>query len=229
MRRFWVFTLVLLGAMLLLFFVVQALHLPFLEESPDFWMAQEKWVAALAGIGLLVADVVAPVPSSIIMFVNGVLFGVFLGSLLSILGGLGATLTGHWIGTKGEAAGKRWMGEMALDRARTFFQKHGLIALIVSRPIPILAEAISIIAGISRNAPQTVDSGHHPRPDPCSRPLCHRRRLCRRSEQRPLCISRRNAAGNHCLGHWEADFAFEAQNLLRFQLIDLPIIPTSIV
>lgn len=149
MRRFWVFTLVLLGAMLLLFFVVQALHLPFLEESPDFWMAQEKWVAALAGIGLLVADVVAPVPSSIIMFVNGVLFGVFLGSLLSILGGLGATLTGHWIGTKGEAAGKRWMGEMALDRARTFFQKHGLIALIVSRPIPILAEAISIIAGIS--------------------------------------------------------------------------------
>lgn len=149
MRRFWVFTLVLLGAMLLLFFVVQALHLPFLEESPDFWMAQEKWVAALAGIGLLVADVVAPVPSSIIMFVNGVLFGVVLGSLLSILGGLGATLTGHWIGTKGEAAGKRWMGEMALGRARTFFQKHGMIALIVSRPIPILAEAISIIAGIS--------------------------------------------------------------------------------
>ncbi len=149
MRRFWVFTLVLLGAMLLLFFVVQALHLPFLEESPDFWMAQEKWVAALAGIGLLVADVVAPVPSSIIMFVNGVLFGVILGSILSILGGLGATLTGHWIGTKGEAAGKRWMGEMAHDRARTFFQKHGLIALIVSRPIPILAEAISIIAGIS--------------------------------------------------------------------------------
>lgn len=149
MKRFWVFTLVLLGAMLLLFFVVQALHLPFLEESPDFWMAQEKWVAALAGIGLLVADVVTPVPSSIIMFVNGVLFGVILGSLLSILGGLGATLTGHWIGTKGEAAGKRWMGEMALDRARTFFQKHGLIALIVSRPIPILAEAISIIAGIS--------------------------------------------------------------------------------
>ncbi len=79
----------------------------------------------------------------------GSFLGSFLGSLLSILGGLGATLTGHWIGTKGEAAGKRWMGEMALDRARTFFQKHGLIALIVSRPIPILAEAISIIAGIS--------------------------------------------------------------------------------
>jgi uncharacterized membrane protein YdjX (TVP38/TMEM64 family) len=149
MRRFWVFTFVLLTAMLLLFFLVQALHLPFLEESPDFWMAQEKWVAALAGIGLLMADVVAPVPSSIIMFVNGVLFGVILGSLLSILGGLGATLLGHWIGTKGEAASKRWIGETALNRARLFFQKHGMVALIVSRPIPILAEAISIIAGIS--------------------------------------------------------------------------------
>ena len=149
MRRFWVFTFVLLTAMLLLFFLVQALHLPFLEESPDYWIAQKKWVAALAGIGLLMADVVAPVPSSIIMFVNGVLFGVILGSLLSILGGLGATLLGHWIGTKGEAASKRWIGETALNRARQFFQKHGMVALIVSRPIPILAEAISIIAGIS--------------------------------------------------------------------------------
>lgn len=149
MTRFWVFTLILVLAMLLVFFVVQALHLPFLEEDQAFWLGQEKGVAALAGIGLLIADVVAPVPSSIIMFVNGVLFGLFVGSLLSVAGGLGATFSGHWIGSRGEAVAKRWMGEMALTRARSFFLKHGMVAIIVSRPIPILAEAVSIIAGLS--------------------------------------------------------------------------------
>ena len=140
----------LLLAMLLLFFVVQALQLPFLAEDTSFLLSQKKWVAGLAGIGLLIADVIAPVPSSIIMLANGILFGPIWGTLLSILGGSGAALTGYWIGIQGEHAGTRWLGNEALARANSFFRKHGIVAVIASRPIPILAEAVSIIAGISR-------------------------------------------------------------------------------
>lgn len=150
MRRFWIFTVVLLLAMLLLFFAGQALHLPFLEDDPKFLLGQKKWVAGLAGIGLLIADVVAPVPSSIIMFVNGTLFGPVWGSLLSAAGGMGAAFAGYWIGSRGERAGKRWMGEESLARANLFFRNYGMIAVIVSRPVPVLAEAVSIIAGMSR-------------------------------------------------------------------------------
>lgn len=150
MTRFWIFTAVLLLAMLLLFFVAQALQLPFLAEDTSFLLGQKKWVAGLAGVGLLVVDVAAPVPSSIIMVANGMLFGVIWGTLLSVAGGMGAAWAGYWIGTRGENVGKRWMGVAALARAHSFFRDYGMLAVIVSRPIPILAEAVSIIAGISR-------------------------------------------------------------------------------
>lgn len=150
MTRFWIFTAVLLLAMLLLFFVVQALQLPFLAEDTSFLLSQKKWVAALAGVGLLIVDVVAPVPSSIVMLANGMLFGPVGGTLLSMVGGFGAASVGYWMGTQGERVGKRWLGDAALARANDFFQKHGMMAVIVSRPIPILAEAITIMAGISR-------------------------------------------------------------------------------
>ena len=150
MTRFWIFTAGLLLTMLLLFFVGQALQLPFLAEDSAFLLSQEKWVAALAGIGLLLGDVVAPVPSSIVMLANGMLFGSVWGTLLSVVGGLGAALVGYVIGLRGERAGKRWLGDTALARANAFFQNYGMMAVIVSRPIPMLAEAVSIIAGLAR-------------------------------------------------------------------------------
>jgi uncharacterized membrane protein YdjX (TVP38/TMEM64 family) len=150
MTRFWIFTGVLLLAMLLLFFVVQSLQLPFLAEDTSYLLSQKKWVAALAGIGLLIVDVVAPVPSSIIMLANGMLFGPVWGTLLSVVGGLGAASMGYWIGTSGERIGKRWLGDESLARANAFFLKFGMMAVIVSRPIPMLAEAVSLIAGIFR-------------------------------------------------------------------------------
>jgi hypothetical protein len=88
MTRFWILTVALLLAMLLLFFVVQALQLPFLAEDTSFLLSQKKWVAALAGVGLLLVDVIAPVPSSIVMLANGMLFGMIGGTLLSVVGGL---------------------------------------------------------------------------------------------------------------------------------------------
>lgn len=155
MTRFWIFTAVLLLTMLLLFLVGRALQLPFLAEDTSFLLSQEKWVAALAGIGLLLVDVVAPVPSSIIMVANGMLFGGVWGTLLSVVGGFGTALAGYGIGLRGERAGKRWLGDAALARANAFFQNYGMMAVIVSRPIPMLAEAVSIIAGLSRMPART--------------------------------------------------------------------------
>lgn len=149
MTKFWTFVGLLMAFMLVLFFVLQAFDIAFLKDDPEYWLGQEKWLAALAGIALLMADVIAPVPSSVIMFANGALFGPILGALLSMIGGLGAAWLGHWIGGKGERAARRWMGEDALITANRFFQKYGMIAVILSRPIPIFAEAVSITAGLS--------------------------------------------------------------------------------
>jgi len=149
MTKFWTFVGLLMAFMLLLFFVLQAFDIAILKDDPAYWLSQEKWLAALAGVGLLVADVIAPVPSSVIMFANGALFGPVLGALLSLIGGLGAAILGHWLGGRGERVARRWMGEEALRTANRFFRKYGLVAVILTRPIPIMAEAVSITAGLS--------------------------------------------------------------------------------
>lgn len=51
-------------------------------------------VAAAVGVGLLVADVVLPVPSSVVMVAHGALFGVGLGAALSMLGRIGNAVVG---------------------------------------------------------------------------------------------------------------------------------------
>jgi len=138
--------------MLFLFFVIQAFDPPFLRDA-GFMMRQNKWLAAGAGIALLVLDVVAPVPSSLVMFANGILFGTVAGATLSLAGGLGAAYCGYWIGRKGQNAGQRFTGAAAMAQANDFFGRWGLLAVMVSRPVPIMAEAVSIAAGIAGMKP----------------------------------------------------------------------------
>jgi len=147
--RFWIFIVLVMLAMLLLFLAARATQLPFLAEDTAFLIQQEKGIAAAAGIGLLVIDVVAPVPSSIVMLANGMIFGVAWGTVLSMVGGGGAAAIGFWLGRRGERAGRRWFGVETLSRANAFFHKHGMMAVMVSRPVPILAETVIIVAGIS--------------------------------------------------------------------------------
>jgi hypothetical protein len=62
--------------------------------DPAPQLAQDGPAAAAVGVGLLVVDVVLPVPSSAVMVAHGALFGVVLGALLSLLGSVGAAMVG---------------------------------------------------------------------------------------------------------------------------------------
>src|SRR5687767_6727372 len=55
---------------------------------------------AVAGVLLLGVDVLLPVPSSVVMIGNGVLFGVVAGGLLSVLGGLISSALGYYLGAR---------------------------------------------------------------------------------------------------------------------------------
>lgn len=101
------------------------------------------------GIALLVADVVAPVPSSLVMLGHGALFGVPLGAALSLLGRTGNAVAGLLLG-RGVAslASRRETG-----RGRTgedLVERWGLLAVMVTRPVPVLAESSLVAAGAMR-------------------------------------------------------------------------------
>ena len=72
----------MLGLFLALFGLTEVLGITFLPD-PTGWMGRELGiVAAAAGVGLLIADVFIPVPSSLIMIAHGALFGIALGTAL---------------------------------------------------------------------------------------------------------------------------------------------------
>lgn len=106
-----------------------------------------KPLLALISVVLLGIDVILPIPSSIIMITNGVLFGFVAGGILSLTGGLISSVTGYFIGLKSNKLARKFSSETEEAKARTFLEKYGSIAIIASRPIPVLAESISIMSG----------------------------------------------------------------------------------
>jgi uncharacterized membrane protein YdjX (TVP38/TMEM64 family) len=148
-KRYWLLAGALLAFFLLCFGAVAAFQVGFLED-PSAWMrAHAGPGAALAGVGLLIADVAIPVPSSIVMILHGALFGVATGAALSLVGGAGATALGFLIGRRGGRLLARLVTEKEKARADAVLRKWGALAVLITRPIPLLAETVSILAGAS--------------------------------------------------------------------------------
>ena len=148
MRRYWAFVVGLMAVLLLLFAVVEALGIAVLVD-PSPWLATANLAAAVVSVGLLVVDVLMPVPSSLVMIANGSLFGVWLGAALSLIGMVGAGALGFWIGRRGAGTISRVIGPDEQARADRLLGRWGLLAIAVTRIVPIVAETTVILAGAS--------------------------------------------------------------------------------
>jgi uncharacterized membrane protein YdjX (TVP38/TMEM64 family) len=146
MPRWWSLALAIACAILLMFFAANATGIA-LFQDPSRVMSAARPIAAIAGIALLVADVFLPIPSIVIMVANGALFGVVGGTLLSLAGCVGAALTAFAVGRAGNGAIRRFVTPREHDRAGTLLRRWGVVAIVVSRPIPIVAETVAILAG----------------------------------------------------------------------------------
>lgn len=148
MKRYLLTAAGLVVLMTLLFLAVEAMGVPLLTD-PGPWMKGGGALAAGVGVGLLVADVLLPVPSSLVMVAHGALFGVALGTLLSLAGSLGAALFGFWIGRRGGRLLERVVRPEEATRADYLLRRWGALAIIVTRPVPLLAETVALLAGAS--------------------------------------------------------------------------------
>lgn len=149
--RHYVYLLLAVAAVLLaLFGAAQALGIAFLQD-PTPWLGQGGAAAALVTTGLLLADVLIPVPSSLVMIANGTLFGWAWGTVLTLVGGTGAGAFGWALGRWGRRTAERFVPaeERERERARKLLERWGMLAIVASRPVPILAEATAIAAGLS--------------------------------------------------------------------------------
>ncbi len=147
MRRYWM----LLGGFILLFLVLfgaaAALGMPVEDARP--WMGRGGAGAAAVGVTLLVVDVALPVPSSGVMMLHGLLFGLWVGAALSLAGSIGAAAVGFWLGRAGNPWIRRLVTPEEHDRAGRMLERWGALAIVASRPVPMLAETVMILAGAS--------------------------------------------------------------------------------
>jgi len=130
------------------FLIVEALNIPLLVD-PSSHRERGGIGTAVLGVGLLVVDVLLPVPSSLVMTAQGALFGVVIGTLLSMVGSVGAAMVGYLIGRRSTGLLAKFVSPEEQAQASKLITRWGLLALIVTRPVPVLAETTAIMAGTS--------------------------------------------------------------------------------
>lgn len=148
MKVYLMIVALMLGFFLVLYLIVEALVVPVLGD-PTPWMNHGGALAASLGVSLLIADVLLPVPSSLVMIAHGALFGVVFGTLLSLLGSVGAAVFGFAVGRRGGKLLDRVGTREERLRADQLLARWGTLAVIVTRPVPLLAETVAIMAGAS--------------------------------------------------------------------------------
>ena len=148
MKQYWTIISLLLLFFLITFVIIEQLQLPVLVDVKDYMSTASFGVACL-GIGLLIGDIFLPIPSSLIMVANGALFGIGLGTLLSVIGSLGAVVVGFGIGRRMRQFLDRVLPSAERQRAERLLTQWGALAIILTRPLPLMAETIVIIAGAS--------------------------------------------------------------------------------
>ncbi len=109
------------------------------EIPGESWLSNKDdnaFLFGLTGASLLSADILLPIPSTIV--------GTMLGARLGFLTGFFWCWSGLILGN---LAGY-YLGRMLLSRAtETMPQSPTLLVLAITRPIPILAEAVTFTAG----------------------------------------------------------------------------------
>ncbi len=155
MRKLFYFALLLAVVFAALFFIAEKAGYtdPELVEEWIRGLGQSTGSSAIVAaiiIGLLVVDLLLPVPSSVVMAVSGMLLGPFIGGIVSFLGAMAAACLGFWACRLGGAkAYRRLVSEAEVGKSSDWFRRYGVIAIVVSRPIPMLTEILSCLAGLT--------------------------------------------------------------------------------
>ena len=104
-------------------------------------------VLALLEVGVLAVDLLLPVPSSVVATLGGATLGVAAGTVCAWVGMTAGSLAGWWLG---RAAGGRALNRLAAEDLQMLQQQErrlGPMLVVLTRPVPLLAEAAALVAG----------------------------------------------------------------------------------
>ncbi len=126
----------------------------FTQEGSVEWLNQYGALSWIAAIMLLLADLVLPVPGTLVMSALGYIYGPFIGGLISALGSFMAGSLGYWLCRLiGEKAALRLLGKKDFERGKKLSGNIGGWIVVLSRWLPVFPEVIACMAGLTRMPP----------------------------------------------------------------------------
>ena len=139
----------LLALILVPFFLFEKALLDLAERLLQTGRSQPA--TAVAVVVLMLADVVLPVPSSVVATASGMLMGLLPGAFVTWAGMQAGALLGYVLGSSaGVPVAVRLVGQEGLDHASRLQRRWGVWSLITARAVPVLAESSVVLAGITR-------------------------------------------------------------------------------
>lgn len=118
----------------------------------DYIVSFGLWAPVASCFLMVLQALVAPVPSFLITFANGLAFGVFWGWMLSLFGHVLAAAVCFWISRSlGRVPVEVLVGRTGLESADRWFERWGMYAVFAGRLVPGIAfDVISYAAGLTR-------------------------------------------------------------------------------
>ena len=101
----------------------------------------------LFSFSFLALDTLLPVPSSLLMILNGKILGPIFGTFLSLVSGLLASVFGFYLGRSANPYFDKFFESHDKAYSNQLFRKYGNPAITISKALPVLSEAISFVAG----------------------------------------------------------------------------------
>ena len=119
------------------------------EEEIAVLLESQENINSYSVLSFLVLslDIFVPVPSSLVMILNGRILGIFPAILLSTTSGLLSSTIGFYIGRKSESLIDRFFSPKEKRLSSKIFLKYGKSAILFSKALPIISEALSFLSG----------------------------------------------------------------------------------
>lgn len=151
MSRFWLVPFVLILFVVIPFLIWGEALTNLMSPDPETgsFGDNEGWVWAI-GIGLLIADIFIPIPTTAIIAGLGIVYGPIAGAIIAIIGSIMAAIIGYAIGRwLGRPIAQRFLGD-AMAGGERIFASYGGWIVAASRWLPVLPEVVSMVAGVSK-------------------------------------------------------------------------------
>jgi uncharacterized membrane protein YdjX (TVP38/TMEM64 family) len=91
-----------------------------------------------------------PLPSELILLAAGMIWGIYIGGLMGVIGSMAAALLCYYVSRRGgRPLAEKFVGAKAINLADNFIHKYGTSAIIVARFLPFVAfDPISYASGL---------------------------------------------------------------------------------